>query len=896
MEGVALQATAGRAFAGVSPQLLGGHYSNLSSAGANRAGEKNFSGTRPPWYGWPYQRMPSVPGPARKRRSGAPVPHVTTPRSDVRTDPRMPQPLTSRPSTCTPASLALAPTNSTLHCSGSQCRPQLMHALHVFLGVLCFVATTVASAHELYHHALLLALQLPRKYHHRQPKYTADTIHQGVQVPQYNATLHQYEDFESLPVLPGAHEVVRQLHAAADAGSVDATVALGDIYTFGNFSIPVNYTRAVAYYERAVRGAPHGHAYFMLGFMYSTGMFGEVEVDKTRSNVYYEFAAANNDLNAMLVLAYQNFRGVGRPENLALAQLYYSHVARVAMLRVHDAGVDPTFDFLPYDIRLPDFNGGLFGPQISESGSSVFTEVDLHLASRDRLRENDVDKHDSTMTEYYYDAIKDYHSSYFSDRNLTHAFSSALTCAYLGQQNLAGRDDTLVLQVDQFIWSRCMNLVGKMYLKGRGTERNPSRAHAWISSAADVYASGEVALNMAYLRLLDPVYANSTSPGYINTLGIAVTNGSTRATFLYADYLNGLREDPLSPTYTKRSYEFLMHAANNGQYEAKFYLADAVESGFADSLGEQYSTEDLLFYYKMFVDESENVLLPHLSYAFEEFRYGNFKNALVGYAMAAEQGLKNSQVSAAYLLYQIQPLLSWRRKTFLASRINEALRYLELASALDETDATLLLGNIFSEGIPDANVSVDYGKAFAYYGKAALAASPHGCYKLGYMYEYGLGSANNTVDFYLAKRYYDLSVKYYQEYRFSGGTKGNSYPISLALLRLRLKLLLSRDRREDPDDSSGWFSTLKTLGQSQASEEDTDAPSRADAHHGGGQYDGEEDFEIFDYMLLAFTVFFFLFMFLRNFVGAARGANRANGQINGEPAIRANFDVMFFAI
>lgn len=775
-----------------------------------------------------------------------------------------------------------------------------MQVLLLLFPLLCFATEVITGADELYLHALELALQLPAKYAHNVPKYTSDAIQKGVHVPQYNAALHQYEDFVLNPVLLEAKEVVRQLEAASQAGSVNATVALGDIFTFGNFSIPVDYSRALSYYSRAVNDAPHGHAYFMLGFMCSTGMFGVVEVDKIKANMYYEFAAANGDINAMLVLAYQNFRGVGRAENIGLAQLYYSHVARVAIKRAHDMGVDLSFDFLPFDVRLPDFNGGIFGRIVSESPSSVVTKVESLLANRDFLRENDINKHDPVLTDHYYDAVRDYHGSYFVERNLTSAFSNALTCAYLGQRNLAGKDENLVSQIDRYIWSRCMNLVSEMYLKGRGTERNPSRAYMWMLAAEKVFASGDTALNKASLHLLDPVYANSTSVAYVTSLGHAVNNGSTRASYLYANFLNGPHADPLSSTYISRSYDFLRHAANRGQYEAKFHLADAVESGLARTLGDQHATESLLFYYKTFVDDSENILLPHLSYAFEEFKYGNFKNALLGYAIGAEQGLTNSQISAAYLLYQSQPLLSWQKKTFEPARVREALRYLELASALDEIDTTLLLGNIFLEGVPEANISADYSKAFALYSKAALAASPHGCYKLGYMYEYGLGTANNTVDFYMAKRYYDLSVKHYQEYKILNKDKGNSYPISLALLRLRLKLLLSKDRRGDHDESTGWFSTLKSLGQSQiikASKEDAkSAPSRADAHHEGDQNEIEYGYELFDYIVLAITGSFFVFLFLRAMTRQVRGINVGGAvPLNGQQPIRANFDA-FFAI
>ncbi|KAF7584640.1 Sel1 repeat family protein [Clavispora lusitaniae] len=785
-----------------------------------------------------------------------------------------------------------------------------MFALRLLLAVLYLASAGAVSGESAYERAQALAKNAPSRYYGMSPRYTFKNIDDGISVPQYDTELHQYTEAPLFPLSlhPTTEERIALLEEAAQAGSVEAKVALGDIYAFGEHAVPVDYLRARSYYESAVADSPHGHAYFMLGFMYSTGLFGEMEMDKTKANVYYEFAAANDDLNALLVLAYQNFQGVGRPENCALAQFYYSRAARIAMKEAHRQGLDSSLEKLSHNIRIPDFNGGIFGPKVSESPSSVYTKVDRFLKTRDSLRDNDIDSHDSEMAEYYFEALQDYHGSYFLPKRWPNAFASALKCAYLGKKNVAGKEDWAVSNVDRYVYSRCMNLVGHMYVKGHGTERNLTRAYTWLTAAAAIYANDKDALDMAYLRMYDPVYTGKLSLGCQEALLQSINNGSAHAAFIYSNYLNGVRDDPFTPTYTSKTYSLLSSAAMAGHYASMFYFADAVESGFADSVGEQFTCTDLVSYYKMFVESSEDTLLPHLNYAFEALTYGDYKNALLGYAIAAEQGLSNAQVSASYLLHQMEPLFTWKRKVFDPIRVRDALRYLELASAQEDIDATILLGDIYSKGIPDANVSTDYSKAFAYYSKAASAASPHGCYKLGYMYEYGLGSANNTVDFFMAKRYYDLSVKYSQEYRVSKAddAKGNTYPIGIALLRLRLKLLLSRDKRDDYEDSSsGWFSTFKSLGKSQTTGEDNDrALEKAQAHHEGGRFDDVEEYEIFDYMVLMFTAFIFIFMFLRNFrrqAGVVRGAHNRenaddNAQANVNPAPGGNFQVFFFAI
>lgn len=67
-----------------------------------------------------------------------------------------------------------------------------------------------------------------------------------------------------------------------------------------------------------------------------------------------------------------------------------------------------------------------------------------------------------------------------------------------------------------------------------------------------------------------------------------------------------------------------------------------------------------------------------MKFAFEELIAGNYQNALIGYLIAAEHGFEEAQISAAYLLYQLQPLYSKQPpKTFVPERVEMAVDYLE---------------------------------------------------------------------------------------------------------------------------------------------------------------------------------------------------------------------------
>lgn len=725
---------------------------------------------------------------------------------------------------------------------------------------------------QLYDAAMQQISSLPEM--HNNTIYDHTNLNKGIHIPQYNLETQDYETTMTPPEVPSlvSTEILPKLRAAADAGFSSAACVLGDIYTFGNFSVPTNYSKALEYYHASVLAEANGHAYFMLGLMYSTGMFGETIVDQQKASIYYEFAAKNGDINAILVLAYKYLNGIGSPPDCDVAQFYYSTAARIALKFIAESERDPDADRTSRNIYLADFNGGIYGSKISESDSSVMSKIDEFLSVRETIRENYIDASDSSVIDYYFDAVQNYHGGYFFAQNHTKAYVKALTCAYLIKEQSG--DTHSLSDIDKYIYGKCQGLVGRMYLKGLGIERDFNRAHHWLQSAAQIFPDKENQLDLALLHSLDPTSNRDMSPQCLKYLTAAVGNDSVHALYLYAKRFIA-PTNPFHTTYTGNTFKAIKSAAFKGHHEALFYLADAIESGAAASAGSSFTCAETVHFLKNFVERSEQILLPQLEYAFDQLTHGNYKNALLGYLIAAEQGLVNAQLSASFLLFQRQPIFTRNRKNFAEVRVKHALKYLELSSAQGHTDATILLGDLYSEGIPEANVLVDYATAFAYYGKAALAASAHGCYKVGYMYEYGLGSANNTVDYYMAKRYYDLSVKYYQDniQRHPGGEpKANTYAVGIALLRLKLKTLFSKAEKFDTNEDSGWLSTLKKLAQAKKEEEAEDVgDAKAAAHYEGTSYEQEERFQMFDYVVLGVMVLFFVYVSYQNIIAWRRG-------------------------
>ena len=125
--------------------------------------------------------------------------------------------------------------------------------------------------------------------------------------------------------------------ASDDMQSLECASALGEIYLYGNFSVPQVPKKAVHYLEKATKhalgvdeeaNAKISHAHYLLGFVYSTGLFGELPVEQGKALLHYNIAADEGDIRAAMCLGYRYFSGKSVKKDEGMAFYYYSRVAR----------------------------------------------------------------------------------------------------------------------------------------------------------------------------------------------------------------------------------------------------------------------------------------------------------------------------------------------------------------------------------------------------------------------------------------------------------------------------------------------------------------------------------------------------------------------------------------
>lgn len=757
------------------------------------------------------------------------------------------------------------------------------------------VATALRSSYD---EAMEMLSHMPPPDWQLTPVFHDDTITQNLEIPQYDVDTHDYV-FEApykLEVRDWFKQIRNLLEEAAAEGHVQATVQLADVYMFGNYLTTPNYPRALELYHKVVEKQPHAHAYFMLGVLYSTGGFGEVPQDSELANLYYEFAVQNGHTGAKYVVANNYLNGYDRPHDCSMAKHYYSHLSHVAMNYLEESQVRANDFEISYDLRLSDFNGGLYGPKLSEARSTV--DVHTYTHHKNTFRELTLEINDQDFVDCFFEALEHHYGGYFFEKNHTLAFGTVLECVKLASLRYERSNYRNLGAMDRLFVVMTHVLMANMYYHGYGTNRDLDSAVRYLELALKIDPTASDAnLLLAEILELGPYEEGYHDPDVMKLLHRAVEAKSASAAFRVAKAaVSRLRAERLrlSPSHGE-IFDLIARASNASHTEALYHWLNLVEQGATARRGIVYSCNHEVLLYRTFLSKREvsDHFFPHLRWAFNEFRYGRFKNALLGYAIAAEMGSPNAQASAAYLLYQTQPLLSLKpKKTFTQKRMDVAIRYLERASqSHTNIDATILLGDIYFNGVPSANISVDYNRAFTYYMNAAQSLSSHACYNLGYMYEYGLVPVNNSVDYFMAKRFYDASLQKLKDRAGAKKANINSVPLNLALLRLRLKYLFTHKKVE----SKGWFSTFKSLGEKTESEERANdlanerANERAAAHHEGGDYD-VEDYELGDYLVMACMFAFFGVFFLQNVIRQFRRVGGARGE--GQPP-RNNFNMEF---
>ncbi|KAL6453969.1 HRD3 ERAD-associated E3 ubiquitin-protein ligase component HRD3 [Candida maltosa Xu316] len=783
----------------------------------------------------------------------------------------------------------------------------------------------------LYNQAIHQLNQLSQNFT-RSEIYNIDNIEGNLYIPQFDPLTNDYDTRKQIPKNDPPVELTDKIipmliKSATESNNPHAYSTLGDLYLFGNYSLPTDYTRARDYYHKAVEIGPDGHAYFMLGFIYSTGLFGTFPIDQERGNLYYHFGMENGDLNALLVMAYKNYKGIGVPVNCDLSLNYYAKLAKYGKQWFDVNDISREVD---YNIRIPDFNGGLYGEKMSEMPSTIEIRSKYFNDLKNSIEEFKLNSNEHEYATLYYNGLENYKGDYFIPKNLTKAFQSFHECVQLGDEIYGANDYRNVDGMDKIFLSACQTKLGRMYLYGLGVKKDVAKAFELFQLSLRLSQTAEAWNDIGVIQeqgLLGPPNYEDAIKSYQSSIKKKSANANKNLAKLLMNLNGNKEENPHANDQVENIFKYMKEAVYLRDTEALYYMGNFLQSGVQkvfEPTSEPPSCTSILVYYRIFIERLSQFYAPHLKYAFEELVAGNFKNSLIGYAIAAEQGLEPAQISAAYLLYQLQPLYSkLTPKTFTPERVDMAIQYLDRASKQTNVDATILLGDIFS-GECQSAVPQDNDRAFNYYRIASDKHSSHGTFRLAEMYEYGMGPVNDSVDYFMAKRYYDSSLQYKEKFdfeqknSFSKVTFSKSH-IDWALLRLRFKYLFNRKAFTDSGKSEGgWLSAFNTVSKRASNEKQhqkqIDSISKAEAHHEGTTGYGEEymeDYDVGDYLVIALTFTFFMVFFVQNIVRQIRRMrngqnNNNNNQNENENANgwngnqfnfrRGNFEFHFFAI
>lgn len=538
-----------------------------------------------------------------------------------------------------------------------------------------------------------------------------------------------------------AYELLKE---SSELGNIEASYLLGDINLYGNYTYPKNGTEALKYYKRVTEIEPNATAYFNTGFIYSTGLFGEIEIDQAKANLYYNFAFNQGDLRAGMVLGYRFLNGISVKTDCERSEFYYQSVAD-RLRDFYDSSPlgGPHLD--SYSLRLSDFKDGVYGKGVDGLKSSLTrrnNRYDYLLSGSYSGNE------DPIFDSLYWMLINEYEGSYLKKRNFTNALNDA---TYVREHALKLKN---MIEIDKKYAARCIYILGKLYLRGEGVQTDYEKALEYFKESTEFYPLSEVYNEMGLIYEFGPdsMYDNEKA-------GKCYKKATKSANGIY-NYGRWLMNKG-----NQTGIDYIEVASTYRDLEAIYTLNEL------NSANDKVSCSNSVSMLKFFIEKFDPIVTS-LEWSFFEMIYNRPDNALVGYAMAAEQGFESAQSSAAYLLYQLPDLFEEMPTITTKERLEMAIAYLTRSSLSSNIESACVLGDIYCE-------MQDYEKASAAYDLAATKRSSQAHFNLGWLHEHGFG---NKMDFNMAKRHYDLALSH----------NSKAYLIvKLALLKLRFKSFIN---------------------------------------------------------------------------------------------------------
>lgn len=551
---------------------------------------------------------------------------------------------------------------------------------------------------------------------------------------------------------------VEQLQMMASDGSVDALRMLADIYTFGFYDISIDINKAIEYYslisQLSSDDKSQQHAQFMLGVIYSTGLFGKVEKDVSKALIHYQFAADMGSIQAQMVLAHKYMMGINVAEDLNLAVYYFSMVKDKieTFLSGFFEEVDTKagkqkeliypYNLDKFNIRWNDILGGLYGESISQAHDTVryfetfkdydqIKRINMAPGEEDETYETGDDEIIDAYSLLYFAAQKNYHGDYLNARDYDKAFRYANLCVQngilepgigevfsgaskTGGSNYQGWGFEVSFEnhapVDIFI-GRCAQYLGHMYLRGEGTEQDFEKAKLYIdfsrklipTSGAlfkydlgiiELYGLGKEADVDKSIAIFDNCWQYSSCRYYkaITKLQKSGNLDNKKPDIVDQDVFNLL---------VSSSQQFML---SNRKLLQLYEQGDI--SANIDVMAGHYNSYVKLFDFLYF--DFKIPFYAMINAEVDDITSNNMWTALVGMAVASELGYENAQSSLGTILYPTIGKFSsrkyrsnpeWKSKIYTPKRLEESIFYLEQSALHYNRDSLNFLGDIYYSGL-----------------------------------------------------------------------------------------------------------------------------------------------------------------------------------------------------
>ncbi|XP_043813553.1 ERAD-associated E3 ubiquitin-protein ligase component HRD3A isoform X2 [Manihot esculenta] len=447
----------------------------------------------------------------------------------------------------------------------------------------------------------------------------------------------------------------------------------------------------------AVAGNPHAQS--VLGFLYGLGLMKEW--NKTMAFLYHHFAAEGGNLQSKMVLAYT----YSRQDMYDKAVKLYAELAEVA-------------------------------------ANSFLISKDLPVIEPVRIH-NGAEENKEALRKFRGEGDEDFQIlEYQAQKGNAGAMYKLGLFYYFGLRGMR-RDHAEALS--WFLKAvkkgepRSMELLGEIYARGAGVERNYTKALELLTLASE-----------------QQLYSAYNSMGYLYVKGYGVEKNCTKEYFQKAAdneeagghyslgvmYLRGIGVK----RNVKLACKYFIAAANAGQTKAFYQLAKMFHMG----VGLKKDLVMATALYKLVAERGPWSTLSR--WALEAYLKGDIGKALVLYSRMAELGYEIAQGNAAWILDKHEESSMCIGESGLCTDAERHQRALSLwwqASDQGNEHAALRIGDAYYYGL---GVERDYERAAEAYMEAKCRSNAEAMLKLGYMHEHGEGL---PLDHHLAKRYYD---------------------------------------------------------------------------------------------------------------------------------------------